>query len=345
MSWPLKYDPASQSISFGGRDKTLYPNSLAPFDQVALVAADVSRTYCDCDRERRPSPGNRYSEVGNEKVEDISAEGTNPAGRCATDTSLNDTTFISYTKLNQVEDSRQKQKRFVQSLARGKWNRYRRQYTSSTSYEAHNTANSLSTHGHESSFPKPPTNMPYFTLREAHRATHDSQPARVLSLKDRANEGEQWSSDSFLVNHAAIIPTTEESVVLFDVDIVMSEARSSNLPGKNQTHDPDVIHTTQNLFQRLLHPHETFIKPALQLATKIFCLPLNNKKIQQQSEKQAQASDVDLEKDVLSKRDVKEWRARRGGYKPFFSRKWVQSVAKIVEKEKEGEEGRCEKDG
>lgn len=343
MSWPLKYDPASQSISFGGRNKTLYPNSLTPFDQVALAAADVSRTYCDRDRERRPRPGNGHSEVGGDKVVDASAEGTNPEGRCTTDTSLNYTTFISYTKLTQVEDSRQKQKRFVESLARGKWNRYRRQYTSSTSNEAHNPTNSLSTHGHASSVPIPPTNMPYLTLSEACLATLNHQAARELGREDPLIEVGEWSSDSLLVDYATIIPTTEESLVIFDVDMVMSEARLGTLAGRNQTHDPNFIHTTQTFFQRLLHPHENIIKPALQLATKMFCLPHNNKI--QHSEKQAQASDVDLEKNVpLSKREVKEWRARRGGYKPLFSGEWMQNVAKAVENVRKGEEGRHEKD-
>ena len=381
MSWPLKYDPASQSISFGGRDKTLYPNNLAPFDQAALAAGDVNHTYCDRDRERRPRPGNEHFEVRDEKVEDKNTEITgSEEDRCATDTSLERTTSIPYTKINQLEESCQKQKRFVKSLARGKWNRYRRQYSLHTSHEAHNSTDSLSTHDHTSTSPNFPTNAPHLTLSEARRVTLNNQAARELALKDRTSEGNKWSSDSFLVDPVAVILTTEKALLTVKTHLSMTEARLStppetccspqpsmgekqtlivaNPPAPNEqfvyTHqnkkrngELTVTHTAQNLFQRLLHPHDTIIKPALQLATRVFCLKRHNK-IRQQSEKRA--SDADIAKNkVPSKRDVKEWRARRGYCRLLFSRKWVQSVAKAIEKGREREDsgrwGGCEKDG
>ena len=56
----------------------------------------------------------------------------------------------------------------------------------------------------------------------------------------------------------------------------------------------------------------------------------------QQSEKQP--SGADLAKEVLSKGDVKEWRAMRG-YSSLFSRKWVQNVAQAINLGKEEKEG------
>ena len=370
MSWPLNYDPASHSISFGGRDRSLYPNGLAPFDQAALVAGYVTRTYCDRDSERRSRPGNEHLEVGDGKFEDKNAKGNgSEEDRCAFDTTLDKTTSISYTKPDQPEVSRQKQKRFVESLARGKWKRYRRQYTSSISDEAHITTDSLPTHGHTSTFPKTLTNMPYLTLPEARHAALNNQAARELGLINRTIEGGKWSSGSLLADPAAIIITTEKGLVIVDIDLGMSEARLSTRPerccspqssmeerqalvvanapapkeqsvdkhqNKDITLEPNIIHTTQTLFQRLLHPHENIIKPALQLATKLLCFQHTSKI--QQPEKQAQACDVDIEKNVpSSKSDVRELKAKKGYYRPLFSQKWVQRVAKIVEK---GERGR-----
>ena len=366
MSWPLNYDPASHSISFGGRDRSLYPNGLAPFDQAALVAGYVTRTYCDRDSERRSRPGNEHLEVGDGKFEDKNAKGNgSEEDRCAFDTTLDKTTSISYTKPDQPEVSRQKQKRFVESLARGKWKRYRRQYTSNISDEAHITTDSLPTHGHTSTFPKTLTNMPYLTLPEARHAALNNQAARELGLKTRTIEGGKWSSVSLLADPAAFILTTGTGPAIVDTDLWMSEARLSAIPerwyspqssmeekralvvattsapkeqsvdkhqNKETTLEPNIIHTTQNFLQHLLHPHENIIKPALQLATKLLCFQHTSKI--QQPEKQAQAWDVDIEKNVpLSKRDVKKWRARRGYHRPLFSWKLVQSVAKIVEKD------------
>ena len=365
MSWPLKYDPASQSISFGGRDKTLYPNSLAPFDQATLAAGDVSRICCDRDRSRRPRPENEIFGVGDEKIENKKAGGTGSGEyRCAFDTSLHNTTSISYTKINQLEES--KQKRFVKSLARGKWNRYRRQYTSNTSYEAHKSTNSLSTNDSASAFPHSPTNVPYLTLSEARCAALNNQAPRDLSLKDRTIEGDKWNSVSLPASPAAIIPTTKTVPVIFDVNLGMSEARLSTLTercyspqsslGEKQAltranaparkdrfvfkHQNEEmsrelnIRHKQGFFQKLLHPKENIIKPAVQLATEVFCSKHN--KIQQPEK---QPLGVDIVKKVLSKRVVKEWRAMRG-YRPLFSQKWVQSVAKAIEKGKEKKEER-----
>ena len=336
MSWPLKYDPASQSISFGGRNKTLYPNSLAPFDQAALAAGDISRTYCGRGGERRPRRENELFEVGSEKVEYKNAEGTgSEEDRRPIDTSLDIANSISYTKSDQREESRQKQKRFVESLARGKWNRYRRQYTSNTSTEAHNSTNSFSTNDCASTSPQTPTNMPYLTVCEARGATLNNQAARVLGLKDWTIEIGEWSSDSFLADPAAIIPAMEKNLAIFDVDPGISEAESSTLPErcyspqlntsekqalvianapatqeklvfKHQNKDPsresNITQNAQSFLQRLLHPTDTIIKPALQFATKVFCFQHNkNNKIQQRSEKQA--SDVDAVKSVPSKEE------------------------------------------
>ena len=372
MSWPLKYDPASQSISFGGRDKTLYPNSLAPFDQAALAAGDVSRICCDPDRSRRPRPENGVLEVGNERVEDKIAEGTSSGDdRCAFDTSLHYTTSMSYKKINQLEESRRK--RFVERLARGKWNRYRRQYTSNTSYEAHSSTNSLSTTDRASAFRHSPTNVPYLTLSETRRAALNDQAPREFGLKDRTIEGGIWSSVPWPVSPAVIIRTMGKDLVIVDIDPGMSEAKSSTLTerccspqssvgekqaliratasarkerfvfkhrhkGKSPEHN---VRHKQSCIQRLLHPKDNIIKPAIQLATEVFCLKHN--KIQQ-AEKQS--LDADIAKKVPSKRDVKEWRAMRG-YRPLFSQKWVQSVAKAIEKgkekEKSGMQWRCDK--
>ena len=372
MSWPLKYDPASQSISFGGRDKILYPNSLAPFDQAALAAGDVSRTYCDRDRSRRPRPKNGLFEVGDKEAENIKAEDTGPGeDRCAIDTSLHDTTSISYRKNNQLEESRQK--RFVESLARGKWNRYRRQYTSNTSYEAQKSINSLSTTNHASAFRHCPTDVPYLALSETHRAALTDQGPGELGLKDRTIEGGIWNSVPLPASPAVIIRIMGKDLAILDVDFGMSEARLStitercfsphmslgekqalvgaNAPApkerlvfKNQikgmSRKLNVSHK-QSFLQRLLHPKDNVIKPAIQLATEVFCSKHN--KIQQP---ETRPLGVDVAKKVLSKRDVKEWRAMRG-YRPLFSQKWVQSVAKAIEKgkekEKSGMQWRCDK--
>ena len=362
MSWPLKYDPASQSISFGGRDKTLYPNSLAPFDQATLAAGDVSRICCDRDRSRRPRPENEIFGVGEEKIENKKAGGTGSGeNRCAFDTSLHNTTSISYTKINQLEESRQK--RFVKSLARGKWNRYRRQYTSNTSYEAHKSTNSLSTNDSASAFPHSPTNVPYLTLSEARCAALNNQAPRDLSLKDRTIEGDKWRPVSLPASPAAVIRIMGKDQVLSNIDLGMSEARPSSLTercyspqlnmvekraligvstptakerfvfkhqNKEMSCELNVRHK-QGFLQRLLHPKDNIIKPAIQLATEVFCLKHN--KIQQAEKRPL---NVDLAKKVLSKRDVKEWRAMRG-YRPLFGQKWVQSVAKAIEKGKEKE--------
>ena len=362
MSWPLKYDPASQSISFGGRDKTLYPNSLAPFDQATLAAGDVSRICCDRDRSRRPRPENEIIGVGEEKIENKKAGGTGSGeNRCAFDTSLHNTTSISYTKINQLEESRQK--RFVESLARGKWNRYRRQYTSNTSGEAHKLNNSLSTHDRASAFTHCPTNIPYLTLSKARRAALNNQAPRDLSLKDRTIEGDKSNSVSLPASPAAIITTIKTVPVIVDVNLGMSEARLSTLTerccsphmsagekqalaradapamkerfvfkDRNKGMSREHVRQKQGFFQKLLHPKENIIKPAVQLATEVFCSKDN--KIPQRDK---QPLGVDIAKKVLSKRDVKEWRAMRG-YRPLFSQKWVQSVAKAIEKRKEKKE-------
>ena len=360
MSWPLKYDPASQSISIGGRDKTLYPNSLARFDQATLAAGDVSRTCCDRDRSRRPRPENEIFGVKDEKTENQKAGGTGSGeDRCAFDTSLDNTTSISYTKINQLEESRQK--RFVESLARGKWNQYRRQYTSNTSYEAHKSTNSLSTNDSAFAFPHSPTNVPYLTRSEARRAALNDQAPRDLSLKDRTIEGNKWRPVSLPASPAAVIRIMGKDLVIINIDLGMSEARPSSLTercyspqssvgekqaliganaqpreerfvfkrqNKEMSRELDVRHK-QGFFHKLLHPKENIIKPAIQLATEIFCLKHN--KIQQREKRPL---GVDIVKKVLSKRDVKEWRAMRG-YRPLFSQKWVQSVAKAIEKGKE----------
>ena len=370
MSWPLKYDPASQSISFGGRNKTLYPNSLAPFDQAALVAGDVSRTSCDRERERRPRSENIRPAVGEEKFEDTSAEGANPEGRCAIDTTMDIRTSISYTKHDELEESMQKQKRFVKSLARGKWNRYRRQYTSNTSYEAHNPTITLSTPDDASTPFDSTANMPYLTLSEAQCATLNSQGVRELVLVDQNIEGGEWSSDSFLVDPAAVVLTVGDGLLTVGNGLGIIEARSSTLPNrcsspqmsieenqapaeantpppqerfgyKHQNKDLSSALKKPTFFHRLLHPTENIIKPALQFATKIL-FPKHDKL--QQSEKQAW--DLDIEKNVSSKRDVKQWRAEEA-HRPLFTQKWVQIVANVVDKgrEKDEEEGGCEKDG
>ena len=365
MSWPLKYDPASQSISFGGRDKILYPNSLAPFDQATLAAEDVSRTCCDRDRSRRPRPKNGAFEVGDEKVEDKKTEGTSSGDdRCALNISQYNTISISYTKINQLEESRQK--RSMESLARGKWNRYRRQYTSNTSYEAHKSTNSLSTNGRASTSPRFPLKVPYLTLSEARRAALGNQLPRELGLKDRNIERGKWSSGSLPANHAAIISIMEKDLVIVDIDLGMSGAKLSTLTercysphisvgekralvganaaarkerfvfkhqNKEMGRELNVRHK-QSFLQRVLHPQENIIKPAIQLAIEVFCSKHN--KIQQ---RERQPLGGDFAKKVLSKRDVKEWRAVRG-YRPLFSQKWVQSVAKAIEKGKEKEKER-----
>ena len=368
MSWPLKYDPASQSISFGGRDKTLYPNSLGPFDQVALAAADVSRTYRDRDRESRPRSENRPPEVGDEIVEDTSAEGTNPEGRYALDPSLDIRTSISYTKHDELEEPMQKQTRFVKSLARGKWNRYRRQYTSNTSHEAHHPTITLCTPDSASTPFDSTANMPYLTLSEAQCATLNSQGVRALVSVDQNIEGE-WSSDSFLVGPAAaaVILTVGNGLLTVNNGLGMSEAISTlpkrfsstqmsvgekrapaeaNTPApqerfgyKHQNKDLSSALKKPSFFHRLLHPTENIIKPALQFATKIL-FPKHDKL--QQSEKQAW--DLDIEKNVFSKRDVKQWRAKEAR-RPLFTQKWVQIVANVVDKGREEEEGVCEKNG
>ena len=355
MSWPLKYDPASQTISFGGRDKTLYPNSLPPFDQAALTAGDVTRTCCDRYRLRRTSPGNALCEVEVEKAEDTGSG----EDRCALDTSVYNTT--SCTKVNQLEGLRQK--RFVESLARGKWNRYRRQYTSNTSYEAHKSTNGLSANYREPTFPLYPTNAPYVTRSEAGCADLNNQAARKLGLNDRNIEGGNWSSVSGPASAAAIIPTTGKDLVIVDVHLDMSEAKLSTLTerccspqlsagekqalveanaragkerfvfkngDKEMSREVNVRHK-QGFFQRVLHPKENIIKPAIQLAFKVFSLKHN--KIR---EPEKQPSDVEIAKQVLSKRDVKEWGVKRG-YRPLFSQKLVQSIAKAVEKGKDEE--------
>lgn len=294
MSWPLKYDPASQSISFGGRDKALYPNSLAPFDQAALAARDVSRTYCDRGRERRPRPGNEHFEVRDEKVEDKNTEDTgSEEDRYATVTSLDRTTSMPNTEINQLEESKQKQKRFVKSLARGKWNRYRRQYSSHTSYEAHSSTNGLSTNDLTSTSPNFPTNVPHLTLSEARRVTLNNQAARELALKDQTTQAGKFSPDSFLVNPPAMVPTMKKDLVVFN----MSEARSGtstkrcsgpqmSVKEKQALIEPntpapqerfvvkhqimDIIREPRGFFQCLLHPHDTIIKPALNSPLKSF---------------------------------------------------------------------------
>ena len=369
MSWPLKYDPASQSISFGGRDKTLYPNSLAPFDQAALAAGDVSRTYCDHNRSRRPRPENEVFGVGDEKVEDKEADDAGSReDRCICDTPLYNTTCISYTTINQLEESRQK--RFMESLARGKWNRYRRQYTLNTSYEAHKSANSLSTTDRASAFRHCPTDVPYLALFETHRAALADQGPGELGLKDRSIEGEIWNSVPLPASPAVIIRMMGKDLAILDVDLGMSEARLGTITErcfsphmsvgekqalvgaapkervvfKNQikgmSRELNVSHK-QSFLQRLLHPKDNIIKPAIQLATEVFCSKHN--KIQQP---ETRPLGVDVAKKVLSKRDVKEWRAMRG-YRPLFSQKWVQSVAKAIEKgkekEKSGMQWRCDK--
>ncbi len=360
MSWPLKYDPASQTISFGGRDKTLYPNTLAPFDQAALAAGDVPRTCCDGDRSRRPSPDNEVFEVEDEK-----AGGTGSGkNRYAFDTSLHNTTSIIYTKINQLEESRQK--RFVESLARGKWNRYRRQYTSNTSHEAHKPTNSLSTSDRTSTFPHSSTNAPYLTPSEARRAALNDQAIKEHGLEDQTIEGGKWTSVSLPASPAAITPTMERDLVIVDVNLCMSEARLSTLTemccspqlsmgeeqapvgadartrkerfvfkntNKGMSRELNAGHK-QGFFQRLLHPKENIIKPAIQLAIKVFSLKHN--KIQQPEE---QPLDVDIRKKVLSKSNVKEWMAKRG-YRPIFSQRLVQSVAKAIEEGKEKEKER-----
>lgn len=365
MSWPLKYDPASQSISFGGRDKTLYPNSLVPFDQAVLAAGDVCRTYCDHDSSRRPSPENEFIGVADEKFENKKAGGTGSAeDRCALDRSLHSATSISYTKIDQLEES--KQKRFVESLARGKWNRYRRQYTSNRSYEAPKSTNSLPTDGRASAFPNSPSNLPYLALSDTRCAPFNNQAPRDLSLKDRTTKGGEWSSVSLPASPGEIITITEEDPAIIYSDHSISESKPSTLPerpcsphssleekrapirafacprqariafnfwNKGTSCGPNVRHK-QSFFQKLLHPRESIIKPVIRLATKVFCLKQN--KIQQ-GEKDALG--VDITGKVLSKRDVKEWRAMRG-YGPLFTRKWVQSVAKAVEKGREKEEVR-----
>lgn len=376
MSWPLKYDPASQSISFGGRDKNLYPNSLAPFDQAALAAGDVSRTYRDRDSGRGPRPENEHFELGEEKVEDNNNEGTaSVVDHCPFDPSLDHTTSISYTRISQLEDPRQKQKEFVESLTRGKWNRYRRQCSSNTSCEAQDPTNSLSIIDHTSTFPHSPTHVPYLTFSDARRATLNNQATRELDLKDQSIKGKKWGSVSWSAESAAITLTMEKDLAIPDINLALSEARLStpterccspqlsvgekqalveaNAPApkdrfvfkhsnKELTRDPNIIHNTQNFFQRLLHPHANIIEPVLRLVTKVFCLKHNNK-IQQQAEKRAS------EVDVPSKRDVKQWRARRGDYRPLFSGKWVQSIAKAIERGNEsegrGRPGVCEKNG
>ena len=360
MSWPLRYDPASQSISFGGRDKTLYPNSLAPFDHVALAAADVSRTFRTRDRESRPRSEHKSSKVENEKIENTSLGGTTSEGRCAIDTTEDITTSISYTKHDELGESMQKQTRFVRSLARGKWNRYRRQYTSNTSYEAHNPTITLSTHERASAPFDSTANMPYLTLSEAQCATLNSQGVRALVPVEHNNEGVEWSSDSFLVNPVADIFTVENSLLNVSNRLGVIETRSSTVPNrcsstqmsikekqapteadtpapqerfgyKHQNKNKSCALKKPSLIQRLLHPTENIIKPALQFATRVFCFQHNDNRIQHQSEEAEQASSVDLEKNVPSKRDVKESRAKRTYYRPFFGQKWVQNVINFAE--------------
>ena len=324
MSWPLNYDPASQSMSFEGRDKALYPNSLASFEQAVLAAGDICLTYCDRGSNRRPSPENAIFEFGYKKVENKEAEGTGSGEDCcAFDTSLHDTTSISHTDFDELEESRQK--RFEESLARGKWNRYRRQYTSNTSYEAHKSPNSFFIHDRASTHPNFPTNLPYVYLSVGGCAALSDQALRDLSLKNRTSEGGEWSSVSWPVSPAASIITAEKDLVIVNIDHGTSEAKSRNLsekpcspqssveekpapiraypcprqahfafklPNKKTSRDLNVRHK-QSFFQRLLHPKENIIKPLIQLATEIFCLKHNKIELPEK-----QPLDVDIPKSV-----------------------------------------------
>ena len=342
MSWPLKYDPASQSISFGGRDKALYPNGLVPFDQAVLAAGDFCRTYHDRNSGRSPGRENELFEVGGKKVESKKAESTSPGeDRCASETPLHNTASISYPKSNQVEESRQR--RFVENLARGKWNRYRRQYSSKSSYEAHKPANSLSTNDRASTFYHFPPFVPYLTLSHTRYATFENKVPTDLNPKDPTIEGGEWSSISLPANPAAIYHTMEKDLVIVSIDHITSEAKPSTPTEKPCSPQSRVekeqvpirayacprqarFVIKQSFFQKLLHPKDNIIKPVIQLATEVFCLKHNK---MQQSEKQP--SDA---KEVLSKGDVKELRATRG-YRSLFSRKWVKNVAQAIEKGKE----------
>ena len=336
MSWPLKYDPASQSISFGGRDKALYPNSLVPFDQAVLASGDICRTYSDRDSSRRSMPENELFGIADE-VDNKKAEGTSPGeDRCAFDTPLHNTTSISYPETNQLEET--KQRRFVESLARGKWNRYRRQYTSKTSYEAHKSTNSLSTNDRVSTFYHFPPYVPYLTLSDGPCATLNNQSPRDLGLEDRTIGRGEWSSVSLSPIPTAIYHTMEKDLVIVTINHDTSEAKPSTpterhcspqsrmekkqVPirayacprqarfvfghqNKRTSRELSGSHK-ESFLRKLLHPHENIIKPALQLATEVFCLKQDK---MQQNEKQP--LDVDSAEQVLSYGDVKEWRAER----------------------------------
>ena len=206
-----------------------------------------------------------------------------------------------------------KQKRFVKSLARGKWNRYGHQYTSNTSYEAHNPTITLSTHDGASVPFDSGANVPYLTLSEAQCATLNSQGVRELVLIDQNVKGAEWSSDSFLPDPAALIFTVGNGLLTVGHGLGIIEARSSTLPNrcpspqmsvaekqapaeantpaprerfgyKHQNKDLSCALKKPTFFHRLLHPTENIIKPALQFATKIL-FPKHDKL--QQSEKQA----------------------------------------------------------
>ncbi|KAK0514436.1 hypothetical protein JMJ35_003053 [Cladonia borealis] len=180
------------------------------------------------------------------------------------------------------------------------------------------------------------------------------QASRDLSLEDRTIEKDKWSSVSLPASPAAIITTMEKDLVIGNIDHGTSEAKSSTpterprspqssveekpapiraYPCPRQAHFSFRLPNKEisSFLKRLLHPKDNILKPAIKLATQVFCLKQN--KIEQPEK---QPSDVEK---VLSKKDVKEWRAMRG-YKSLFGQKWVQSVAKAVGKGREEEKDR-----
>ena len=193
-----------------------------------------------------------------------------------------------------------------------------------------------------------PPYVPCLTLSNSPYAAFNNQTPSEPSPKDRNTEGGERSSVHLPANPAAIYQTKEKDLVTVNIDHGTSEAKASTLTERHCSPQSCVeekqvpiraygcprqarFDFKQSFFQKMLHPKDNIIKPAIQLAREILCLKHNK---MQQSEKQP--SDVDIAKEVLSKGDVKEWKVMRG-YSSLFSRKWVRSVAQAIEKGKEEE--------
>ena len=189
MSHSTRFDPQFSSISFGRRDKALYPNVVAPFDAAALealgVLGGVPRSHLRDDD--RASGSEDDIEIEDAGSEEGCAEG-------AEDEELGRRLLLRRDSGYDAEDERPCKRSKIRRSAE----RHSRENPRQSSLEiAKNISREFDQKADDraSIFPDSPKDAPYLPASEARRAALiNALAVFVLGHKDRSVADGRWNS-------------------------------------------------------------------------------------------------------------------------------------------------------